>query len=138
MILSDLKEKCFFSYGDWNSLSKKENAGDDFILKGSQIENSAESEKIINKKFDFIFASDILYENSNYLDLVNLFDSFLLTNGFVFIVSKMFYYGNGGGVYEFMEFCDKDGRFRVSTEAELKDKIGGNQRAILKLTRTIL
>ena len=85
--------------------------------------------------FDFIFGSDILYEISNYEALLAVFDRFLARSGEVLIVSKMFYYGNGGGVYEFTDFCEKDGRFMVATVAQLNDKVGGNQRSILRLTR---
>jgi hypothetical protein len=124
-----------FAFGDWSDLSRGVNSGDEFGWSQNRFALIANGQQLVSQKFDFIFGSDILYETSNYESLLGVFDRFLAESGIVLIVSKMFYYGNGGGVYEFTDFCEKDGRFVVSTVAELNDKIGGNQRLILKLDR---
>lgn len=126
-----------FAYGDWAELSKGINSGGEFSYIHNELGLISDENHLINQKFDFIFGSDILYEISNYEALLGVFDRFLTQSGQVLIVSKMFYYGNGGGVYEFMDYCEKDGRCLVTSVAELNDKIGGNQRSILKLCRKI-
>lgn len=52
-----------------------------------------------NKKFDIIFGADILYETKNFDVLINLADNLLSKNGQAILISKYFYYGNGGNKY---------------------------------------
>lgn len=42
------------------------------------------------------------------------------------LATKLFYFGNGGGVYEFVDFVNWNGVFNIRTAKELNNKVGGN------------
>ena len=89
-----------------------------------------------NPKFDVIFGCDILYETINYKDLLRIIDNQLSDNGIALMFSKMFYFGNTGSVYEFIQFVNSHESFNASILKQLNDKVGGNTRAIIGVIRT--
>lgn len=88
-----------------------------------------------NQKFRLIFASDILYETANYDDLLTIFSKSLEKDGICYIFTKMYYLGNTGSVHAFMQSVELGKRFHCEIVYQFEEKVGGNVRAVLKLTR---
>lgn len=87
----------------------------------------------MDQKFDFIFASDILYEVKNYSDLIKILDLHLAKNGTAFFYSKMYYYGNGGSVYEF-ESCLEKQNFAFK-EINILNNKNSNKIALIRIKK---
>lgn len=101
-------KKCKFYSGDWASFDK--------LLDESE-------------KFDIILTSETLYNPSNYNKLISLFKHRLSNNGDIFIASKTYYFGVGGGTRQF-ESAIKDSS--LDNEVIWKTT-NGIQREILKI-----
>ncbi|XP_045448372.1 histidine protein methyltransferase 1 homolog [Melitaea cinxia] len=101
-------KKCKFYSGDWASFNK--------LLDESE-------------KFDIILTSETLYNPSNYNKLISLFKDRLSDNGDIFIASKTYYFGVGGGTRQF-ETAIKDSS--LDNEVIWKTT-NGIQREILKI-----
>lgn len=86
------------------------------------------------RSFDLILGADLLYETEHYPTLLSLFDTLLSDTGSIMLVTKAYYYGNGGSLYEFQERVETDGRFAHQTLKVLNDK-GSNRREVLLLRR---
>ena len=56
-----------------------------------------------SQKYDIIFGCDIIYEVSNYPDLLKIIEERLNPQGIAIIASKAYYYGNGGSIAEFKQ-----------------------------------
>jgi len=86
--------------------------------------------------FDLILTADTLYSVASYERLINIFRKNLKIGGTVLIATKVFYFGVGGGVTEFLNVLDRTskGCFDVSTVARIENGLS-NTRAILKLVR---
>ena len=76
----DLWERCLFIHGSWESLS-------------STLES-----------FDVILMSETLYNTAYYDSLLAIIDRALSRTGLVVIGTKTFYFGLGGGQYEFQKY----------------------------------
>uniref|UniRef100_A0AC35TZH0 MTS domain-containing protein n=1 Tax=Rhabditophanes sp. KR3021 TaxID=114890 RepID=A0AC35TZH0_9BILA len=105
---------CNFQHGDWS-------------------DNQVEIEKS-GKRYDMILTSETIYSSQNYANLHSLFDKALShhKDAYILLGAKMYYFGVGGGVFEFMDFVKEqkcfDCQIVYKTETCLK-------RFILKLTR---
>ena len=87
------------------------------------------------RKADVILASEILYNVDYYADICKVFEGVLSADGVVFIATKRFYYGVGGGVPQFVEFLTKHApQFQCET---IQSFVDGKSmiRDILKITR---
>lgn len=89
-----------------------------------------------NFSFDLILTADTLYSIASYERLINVFRKCLKVGGIVLIATKVFYFGVGGGVTEFLNVLERicPGCFEVSTVARMENGIS-NTRTILKLSR---
>ncbi|XP_012059702.1 PREDICTED: histidine protein methyltransferase 1 homolog [Atta cephalotes] len=85
-----------------------------------------------NKKYDYIFTSETIYNPDNHKKLYEIFKRKLKTDGVVFVAGKIYYFGVGGGMRQFENLILKDGCFDV--ESVWKSQHGVN-REILKFTR---
>ena len=112
----------------WSNMVYKEN------LNFYDKENFDLVQKKIDSTFDFIFGGDILYEIENYNDLINLLDKFLSENGKAFFITKMYYYGNGGNLYEFEDYIKKSGIFVSDIVFECNTG-SANKRVVLEIKR---
>lgn len=96
---------------------------------------SGTPDSYLSRKVQFVFGSDILYETVHYPVLLQIFDNCLQEEGEVYLFSKMFYFGNTGSVYEFLKFVEGSKRFTAAVVHQFEDKVGGNVRAVIKMTR---
>ncbi|XP_024872743.1 histidine protein methyltransferase 1 homolog [Temnothorax curvispinosus] len=103
--------KCEFYAGDWASLAT--------LLDE-------------NKKYDYIFTSETIYNSDNHKKLYEIFKTKLKDDGAVFVAGKTYYFGVGGGMRQFENLILKDGCFDVKSVWRSQD---GVNREILKLTR---
>ena len=55
-----------------------------------------------SKKFDLIFGADVIYQVENYPTFLKICFENLAPNGSFLIASKAYYYGNEGGISEFV------------------------------------
>jgi len=83
-------------------------------------------------KADVILTAETIYDVNNYVKLHDLLDRCLASCGTVYVASKAFYFGVGGGTYEWLRFCESRGVFNAEishcVDAPLK-------RFIIKMTR---
>lgn len=110
-----LIEPCYnFMFGDW-------------LLVGKSLQMN-------NIQFDLIVTSETIYDERNYLNLLELFTGCLRQpNGQILIGSKSHYFGIGGGTNYFLDYLEeefplKSGKqSKISKlEAEIVDEIGDN------------
>ena len=126
---NNLKEINYeFLAESWSNMANSEN------LKFYNSELFSLKKKKIDSKFDFIFGGDILYEIENYNDLICLLDKFLSFQGKAFFITKMYYYGNGGNLYEFEDYVKKSGIFVSDIVFECNTK-SSNKRVVLEIKR---
>ena len=107
---------------------------EDMLNKKQSFHVQLSDNKTSTQSYDLIFGADILYEIENYTTLLNLFNNLLSDNGRVIIISKMYYYGNGGSLYEFQDYIEKDGRFVYNT-LTVVNQSSSNKREVFELTR---
>lgn len=86
--------KCEFYAGDWASLAT--------LLDDEE-----------NRKYDYIFTSETIYNPDNHKKLYEIFKRKLKINGLGFIAGKIYYFGVGGGMRQFEDLVLKDGYFDV-------------------------
>ncbi|XP_028966604.1 histidine protein methyltransferase 1 homolog, partial [Galendromus occidentalis] len=65
-------------------------------------------------KYDMIVTSETIYRQENYKSLLDLFTHCLKPGGLVIVAAKAVYFGVGGSVHEFQEFC-KQSLWNVQT-----------------------
>ena len=135
MILSADFSNVYFNANDWKSLAAKKPNNFEFQFQAGQfLPISDLSVSAGNTLFGVIFGCDILYETEHYADIVRVLVNSMEQNGVALIFSKMFYYGNTGSVYEFLDFVNASNLLRANIIKHLNDKIGGNTRAIIEIT----
>ncbi|XP_029669302.1 histidine protein methyltransferase 1 homolog [Formica exsecta] len=110
---ANILTKCEFYAGDWASLTT--------LFDDDE-----------NRKYDYIFTSETIYNPDNHKKLYEIFKRRLKINGFGFIAGKTYYFGVGGGMRQFENLVSKDGCFDVKSVWRSQD---GVNREILKLTR---
>lgn len=103
-------QKCKFYSGDWDSFNKK----------------LARTEA-----FDIILTSETIYNECNYDKLISLFVDRLSKDGAAYVAAKTYYFGVGGGVRQFEQNVQQNGK--LNCEVSWKST-GGIQREILKIT----
>lgn len=103
-------QKCKFYSGDWDSFNKK--------LASTEL-------------FDIILTSETIYNECNYDKLISLFVDRLSKDGAAYVAAKTYYFGVGGGVRQFEQKVQQNGK--LNCEVSWKSK-GGIQREILKIT----
>lgn len=117
---------------DWNDLK------DSKFFNGYEINEcqflTSDTVNIQKRQFDCIFGADILYEVENYQTLLEMFDNLLTDRGCVFIITKMYYFGNGGGLYEFQDHVDSSKLFKHRSLQVINDN-SSNRREIILLER---
>lgn len=99
---------CKFIAGDWNQVA----------------------EHFSQTKFDLIITSETIYNEDNYSKLINVFKNCLSSCGTVYLASKCYYFGVGGGTESFQEFVKNDATFHIEICSEIDAPL---QRLILKL-----
>lgn len=112
---SQIPESRFFS-GDWESFRK--------LLESSPRKY----------KYDLILTSETIYNIDNQPKLLSLFDCCLETEGKIVLAAKVHYFGVGGGLRQFEEFLQKDGRWKVETVLKVD---AGVKREILEISRKV-
>lgn len=103
-----------FMFGDWQLVRKS------FLSK--------------NIQFDLIVTSETIYDERNYLSLLDLFTSCLRQpNAQILIGSKSHYFGIGGGTHYFLDYLEEEYPLRrgkrpkiPKLEAEIADEIDDN------------
>ncbi|XP_072767645.1 histidine protein methyltransferase 1 homolog isoform X2 [Anoplolepis gracilipes] len=110
---ANLLTKCEFYAGDWASLVT--------LFDDDE-----------NKKYDYIFTSETIYNPENHKKLYEIFKKRLKINGLGFVAGKTYYFGVGGGMRQFENLILKDGYFDVKLMWRSQN---GVNREILKLTR---
>ncbi|CAH1638119.1 unnamed protein product [Spodoptera littoralis] len=103
-------KRCKFYSGDWDSFNK--------ILPSSEL-------------FDIILTSETIYNECNYEKLITLFMDRLSKDGAAYVAAKTYYFGVGGGVRQFEQKVQQNGK--LNCEVCWKST-GGIQREILKIT----
>lgn len=73
--------------------------------------------------------SETLYNTEYYPSLLNVIENTLKEDGIVIIGSKTFYFGLGGGLYEFQKFLEK---IQVSFTLDVIQKLN-DERSIERL-----
>ena len=76
--------------GDWN-----------------QIYNKLQENQVIHK-YDVLLMSEVIYDVENYTKILDLIINLLGQGGYCLIASKVFYFGVGGSIAEFLEFAEKN------------------------------
>lgn len=67
--------------------------------------------------FDVILASEVLYNEEYYDDLMHVLDTLLAPDGVCVIATKRFYFGVGGGTLAFEQALQHHGRLASSTDS---------------------
>ena len=117
---------------DWN-LMKDNKFFNSYKVENFEIVNN-HNFSMQSKTFDLILGADILYEIENYKTLIDLFDYYLTENGSAIIITKMYYYGNGGSLYEFQDYVDQSKLFTYKT-LKIINNNSSNRREIILLER---
>lgn len=125
--------KVEFLSADWNDL-KNNKYFNSYSVQSHQLVADNKYE-VQAKSFDLIFGADILYEVETYITLLEMFDNLLTDKGRVIIISKMYYYGNGGSLYEFQDYVEKSKKFKHQSLKVINDNTS-NRREIILLERT--
>ncbi|XP_015605073.1 histidine protein methyltransferase 1 homolog isoform X2 [Cephus cinctus] len=113
---NSIRNRCEFYCGDWKSFAELSS-------------NKYDSE---DKKYDFIFTSETIYNPDNQKKLYEVFKKQLKKDGVGYVAAKMYYFGVGGSIGQFENIVKNDGIFNSIIVWKSKE---GVQRAILKLTR---
>ena len=115
-------QRCQFVSGSWEALSLT-------------------LEKTEQPKFDIILMSETLYNTNYYTSLVSLIDQALDTSSSaaaVVIGTKTFYYGLGGGFFQFQMYLEEQShlrqQYRLETYAKFND-MKSIERMILLMKR---
>ncbi|KAL1497765.1 hypothetical protein ABEB36_008667 [Hypothenemus hampei] len=107
-----LNKSNFYS-GDWNSFV-------DLINHDNE-----------EKKFDYIFTSETIYNIDCYEKLHEVFQKLLKKDGEIYLAAKSYYFGVGGGITSFKEFMEQKKIFQYKTCWTSSD---GLKREILKIS----
>ncbi|TNV72927.1 hypothetical protein FGO68_gene11241 [Halteria grandinella] len=113
----ELMGRCLFISGSWESIAAQPVAEE--------------------MKFEFILMSETLYNTSYYDSLVSVIDRTLKFDGQVIIGTKTFYFGLGGGHFEFQRFLSQkkqSGQFHLSVIEKLND-LKSIERMVLLMRR---
>ena len=116
----------------------------DFVISRNEIENvSYEFDNLhfvsgdwqdcdFPRKVDLILTAETVYDVNNYSKLHDLHDRLLAPHGMAFVASKAYYFGVGGGIHEWMKYCESKGIF----DAEIARCVDAPlKRFIIKMTR---
>eukprot|EP00347_Sterkiella_histriomuscorum_P018480 403345358 len=107
------------------------------LLPGSW-EHLLNTRQDLQGKFDIVLMSETLYNTQYYDSLFGFIDSILTQNqeSFVLIGTKTFYFGLGGGYYEFQKYIEEkwSSKFKVEVIEKLND-MKSIERLILKMRR---
>ena len=87
MNLGDTDNRAVYLSGSWQSILDSDKEGE------------------LKEKFDLIIMCETLYNKDYYESLLGLIAHSLKPEGQVLIGTKTFYYGLGGGFYDFEQFC---------------------------------
>ncbi|XP_030761777.1 histidine protein methyltransferase 1 homolog isoform X2 [Sitophilus oryzae] len=87
-------KKCRFYSGDWQYFSE--------TIKDQ-------------KKFDYIFTSETIYNTENYSKLHDVFERLLNEDGEIYLAAKSHYFGVGGGITLFKEYISKRNIFQATS-----------------------
>jgi hypothetical protein len=81
--------------------------------------------------------SEVIYDISNYYKILELIVNLLGEEGYCLIASKIFYFGVGGSIAEFLEFAETNFKNLLFLEIlhNIDNKKGGNKRQIIKITK---
>ncbi|XP_040575989.1 histidine protein methyltransferase 1 homolog [Lepeophtheirus salmonis] len=109
VLLNNQESKSRFFSGDWSSLQNI----------------------IIDTKYDVILTSETIYNLENQHKLISIFNSLLKDDGYIFLASKIHYFGVGGGLRQFERTLDA----QWSYETVKKFDESGLQREIIKISR---
>ncbi|KAL5006902.1 hypothetical protein ScPMuIL_015708 [Solemya velum] len=95
---------------------------------------SSFEEQIVMEKirFDVILTSETIYEPQNYDKLHSLMDASLRDDGIIYLAAKSYYFGVGGSVNQFAEYCSEAGCF---VQKSSQDIDAGVPRKIIVLQR---
>jgi len=88
--------------------------------------------KVNQHVYDVILSSETIYNPSYYSKLYSLLKEKMVENGQILLGAKCYYFGVGGSVAQFQDFCLKDGYF--STEI-LWTSESGVKRQIVRLLK---
>ncbi|KFO83132.1 Histidine protein methyltransferase 1, partial [Buceros rhinoceros silvestris] len=109
----DALRKCRFFSGEWSEVSR--------LLLSSNKPFS---------RYDIILTSETIYNPDYYSALHDMLSQLLDKNGRVFLASKVYYFGVGGGTYLFEKFIEERNVFKSSIVKTI-DK--GLQRCIMEI-----
>ena len=87
--------KCKFQGGSWEFLSQQSE---------------------LKERFDVILMSETLYNPDYYESLVKFIDHCLMKDGIVIIGTKTYYFGLGGGYYEFRTYLAEKWKCKFQLE----------------------
>ncbi|XP_017469335.1 PREDICTED: histidine protein methyltransferase 1 homolog [Rhagoletis zephyria] len=110
----DLGKNVEFYSGDWSKYS----------------ELTSESVECKSDKFDYILASETIYNPKNQQKLLDTFYVKLKPDGVVLVAAKTYYFGVGGGLRQFETLIANDKRFQSNVVWTSTDGVG---REILEL-----
>ena len=88
--------------------------------------------RLVVCKADIILTAETIYDPENYGKLHDLIEHVLTDNGVAFVASKCFYFGVGGGTFEWVQFVKFKKVFHVEVVACIEAPL---KREILKMTR---
>lgn len=111
----DLMGRCLFISGSWESIAEQPVAEE--------------------LKFDIILMSETLYNTSYYESLVSVIDRTLKQDGQVIIGTKTFYFGLGGGHFEFQRFLSQRQQSFTLTVIEKLNDLKSIERMVLLMKR---
>ncbi|NXI51115.1 MET18 methyltransferase, partial [Chloroceryle aenea] len=111
--LSDVVTKCRFFSGEWSEVSQLLSVSDKPF-----------------SKYDIIVTSETIYNPDYYSALHDTLAQLLHKNGRVYLASKVYYFGVGGGIYLFEQFLEERNVFRANI-VKTTDK--GLQRCIMEM-----
>ncbi|KFV39745.1 Histidine protein methyltransferase 1, partial [Gavia stellata] len=111
--LPDMLTKCRFFSGEWSEVSK-------LLLSSSKPFS----------KYDIILTSETIYNPDYYSALHDTMAQLLDKNGRVYLASKVYYFGVGGGIYLFEDFAVERNVFRTSIVKVIDE---GLQRCIMEM-----
>lgn len=68
-----------------------------------------------NMKFDVILSSETIYNKNYYHKILYVLQNNLTDHGIALFAAKSFYFGVGGGIYDFMEFLQRTGSYVIES-----------------------
>ena len=78
--------------------------------------------------------SEVIYNEANYEKILKVLELLLAKNGWALLATKLFYYGVGGGWYDFEELLEERGFHKEVVWENEANKT--NKRLIIKITKS--